>query len=111
MARTGRGNWLVRSALATGRFGGGWHRVACSRRCGGLVAFSVRLDIMTVLHNPSGAYFRIDGEDTLVLLHDRRFFHGYDMASIEAGARAAVHRERAPDGQSGIPDNLGQETV
>jgi hypothetical protein len=72
------------------------------RVVGGLVAFSVRLDIMTVLHNPSGAYFRIDGEDMLVLLHDRRFFHGYDMPNIEAGARAAVRRERARERHSSL---------
>jgi len=65
------------------------------RLVGGLVAFSVRLDVMTVLHNPSGAYFRIGEDDTVTLLHDPKFFCEYDLPSIEAGALAAVRRERA----------------
>jgi hypothetical protein len=72
------------------------------RMFGGLVAFSVRLDIMTVQHNPSGAYFRIDEGDTLVLLNNHPSFQSVDMAGIEAGARAAVQRDRARERHSPV---------
>jgi len=62
---------------------------------GGLVAFSVRLDVRGVQHNPSGAHFRIEDDDTVTLSQDPRYFRDFDLRSIEAGALAAVQRERA----------------
>lgn len=72
------------------------------RLVGGLVAFSVRLDIMTVLHDPSGAYFRIEDGDAVTLLHDPRFFRDYDLPAIQEGALAAVQQERARERHSPV---------
>jgi hypothetical protein len=69
---------------------------------GGLVAFSVRLDVRGVLHNPSGAHFRIEDDDNVTLSQDPRFFHGFDLPGIEAGAKAAVQRERARERSSAV---------
>ncbi len=77
------------------------------RLVGGLVAFDVRLDVRGVLHHPSGAYFRIDEGDNVTLLPDPRHFRGYDLASIEAGAVAAVQRERARERRTVVTGGFG----
>lgn len=105
---TGRYGWLSRELPVPYDIEYKLYELAGKRmgQVGGLVAFSVRLDVKSLQHNPSGAFFPIEDDDTVTLLQDRKLFHALNLPSIEGGAAAAFQRERARERRSPVRGEL-----